>query len=145
MRNNSKDETIKRNYVQVYRHYIEEYEQVKHGLHPRWQRVGEFYAAHGIQRQTFLKYYGRWRNSGQDPTALLPLKRGPRWKTRRTPAEVEALVRECHALCVSGLAHAGFRYGYALKRCSNRIANWLRAANHSLTFRPPFSKLRMAR
>lgn len=92
MRNNSKDETIKRNYVQVYRHYIEEYEQVKHGLHPRWQRVGEFYAAHGIQRQTFLKYYGRWRNGGQDAAALLPLKRGPRWKTRRTPAEVEALV-----------------------------------------------------
>jgi len=53
--------------------------------------------------------------------------------------------RECHELCVSGLAHAGFRYGHALKRSSNMIANWLRAANHSRTFLPPFSKLRMAR
>jgi len=31
--------------------------------------------------------------------------------------------RECHELCVSGPAHAGFRYGHALKRSSNMIAN----------------------
>jgi LysR family nitrogen assimilation transcriptional regulator len=30
---------------------------------------------------------------------------------------------ECHELCVSGPAHAGFRYGHALKRSSNMIAN----------------------
>ena len=53
--------------------------------------------------------------------------------------------RECPELCVSGPAHAGFRYGHALKRSSNMIANWLRAANHSRTFLPSFSKLRMAR
>jgi type I restriction enzyme, S subunit len=33
------------------------------------------------------------------------------------------VARECHELCVSGLAHAGFRYGHALKRTSNMIAN----------------------
>ncbi|MHC0055839.1 reverse transcriptase domain-containing protein [Actibacterium sp. D379-3] len=32
-------------------------------------------------------------------------------------------IGECHELCVSGLAHAGFRYGHALKRSSNMIAN----------------------
>jgi len=53
--------------------------------------------------------------------------------------------RECHELCVSGPAHAGFRYGHALKRSSNIIANWLRAANHSRTFLPPFSKFLIAR
>ena len=53
--------------------------------------------------------------------------------------------RECPELCVSGLAHAGFRYRHALKRSSNMIANWFRAANHSRTFLPPFSKLRIAR
>ncbi len=31
--------------------------------------------------------------------------------------------RECHELCVSEVAHAGFRYGHALKRSSNMIAN----------------------
>ena len=29
---------------------------------------------------------------------------------------------ECHELCVSGLVHAGFRYGHALKRSSNIMA-----------------------
>ena len=53
--------------------------------------------------------------------------------------------RECHEVCVSGLAHAGFRYGHALNRSLNMIANWFRAANHSRTFLPPFSKLRIAR
>jgi hypothetical protein len=32
------------------------------------------------------------------------------------------LKRECHELCVSGLAHAGFRYSHALKRSSNITA-----------------------
>ena len=92
MRVNSRDETIKRNYAQIYQHYVAEYEQVKQGLHPSYRRVGEFYAALRIQRQTFLKYYGRYRNSGGDMAALAPQKRGPKWKTRRTPAEIEALV-----------------------------------------------------
>ena len=92
MRVNSRDETIKRNYVQLYQHYIAEYEQVKLGQHPRYRKVGEFYAALGIQRQTFLKYYGRYRNSGGELAALEPQKRGPKWRTRRTAAEIEALV-----------------------------------------------------
>jgi putative transposase len=58
---------------------------------------------------------------------------------------LEGFAWECHELCVSGLAHAGFRYGHALKRSSNMVANWFRAANHSLTFLPPFSKFRIAR
>jgi len=52
--------------------------------------------------------------------------------------------RECHELCVSDLAHA-VSDTQAAKRSPNIMANWLRAANHSLTFRPSFSKLRMAR
>jgi hypothetical protein len=54
-------------------------------------------------------------------------------------------IREYPELCVSCLAHTGFRYGHALKRSSNMIANWFLAANHSRTFLPPFSKLRIAR
>ena len=54
-------------------------------------------------------------------------------------------VREYPELCVSALTHAGFRYGHALKRSSNKIANWFLAANHSLTVRPLFSNFRMAR
>lgn len=54
------------------------------------------------------------------------------------------LKRECPELCVSGPVHA-VSDTQASKRSPNIMANWLRAANHSLTFRPSFSKLRMAR
>lgn len=92
MRVNSRDETIKRNYIQVYRHYISEYEQVKRKEHPLYKKVTEFYKAKQIQRQTFLKYYGRYRNSGGSEASLLPEKRGPKWKTRRTEKSIEELV-----------------------------------------------------
>ncbi|MFV1874455.1 helix-turn-helix domain-containing protein [Nioella sp.] len=52
--------------------------------------------------------------------------------------------RECPELCVSGPVPA-VSDTQASKRSPNIMANWLRAANHSLTFRPSFSKLRMAR
>lgn len=92
MRNNSRDETLKKNYIQKYQHLISEYELVKSGLHPNFKLVGEFYEAHGTCRQVFLKYYGRYKQSGEDVTSLLPAKRGPRYKSRRTDASIEALV-----------------------------------------------------
>ncbi len=52
--------------------------------------------------------------------------------------------RECPEFCVSVPVRGGFKYGHALKRSSNMIANWLQAANHSRTFLPPFSKFRIA-
>ena len=66
-------------------------------------------------------------------------------------AAVDAMTRregesygECPELCVSGPVHA-VSDTQASKRSPNIMANWLRAANHSRTFRPSFSKLRMAR
>ncbi|WP_295537005.1 hypothetical protein, partial [uncultured Thioclava sp.] len=44
-------------------------------------------------------------------------------------------VGECPELCVSVPAHAVWDT-QASKRSPNIMANWLRAANHSLTFRP---------
>lgn len=57
---------------------------------------------------------------------------------------VRQRTRECPEVCVSVLAH-GFSDTQAAKRPSNIMANWLRAANHSRTLRPSFSKLRIAR
>ena len=91
MRDNRKDGTIERNYQQKWRHLIGEYEQVKAGKHPHFRFVQDFYAAHGTNRQTFAKYYNRYRLSGED-TALLPRKRGPRWKSRRTLPYIEQQV-----------------------------------------------------
>ena len=94
MRINSKDETLKKNYIQKYVYLIEEYELVKKGGHPHFKRVGDFYKAHGTCPQTFLKYYGRYRQSGGDAAQLLPAKRGPKYKSRRTDSAIETMVLE---------------------------------------------------
>jgi len=88
MRINTQDETLKRNYIQKYQFLLGEYESVKAGTHPTYKKVGDFYLAHGTCRQTFLKYYGRYRESG-DLNSFIPEKRGPRYQTRRTPVEIE--------------------------------------------------------
>ena len=56
----------------------------------------------------------------------------------------QSLSWEYPRLCVWVLAHA-IKTGHLLNRSGYRIANWFRAATHSLTQRPFFSKLRMAR
>jgi len=89
---NSADSTLKKNYIQKYQFLIEEYEQVKSGTHPKLKKVGDFYKSHGTCRQIFLKYYSRYKQSGGNPGSLLPGKRGPKYKTRRPPEEIESLV-----------------------------------------------------
>ena len=89
---NTSDKTLKKNYIQKYQFLIKEYEQVKSGEHPRFNRVGDFYRAHGTCAQTFLKYYGRYKQSNGDLASLLPGKRGPKYQTRRPSEEIEALV-----------------------------------------------------
>ena len=99
MRCNSSDMTLEKNYLQKYRFLIREYEQVKAKMHPTYRRVMDFYEAHSIDRRTFIKYYNRYLQSGDDRD-LLPQKRGPRYKTRRTSRGIEqqvlALRREGH-------------------------------------------------
>jgi hypothetical protein len=91
MRRNTTDKTIERNYQQKWIFLIEEYLLTKSGKHPRFRFVSDFYKSHRISRQTFCKYYGRYRNSG-DLGLLLPQKRGPRWQARRPDASIEVAV-----------------------------------------------------
>ena len=89
-RNNTQDTTLERNYLQKWQFLIAEYEDVKAGRHAVFKRVGDFYNYHQTCSQTFRKYYNRYLQEGCNPQALLPQKRGPRWKSRRTPPEIEA-------------------------------------------------------
>jgi transposase InsO family protein len=98
MRDNSFDRTIERNYVQKWRFLIGEYEAVKAGRSAQFARVGDFYRHHGTCSQTFRKYYNRFLSGGGRDEDLLPQRRGPRWKTRRMPAELEAIVLQQRAL-----------------------------------------------
>ena len=94
MRNNTDDKTLKKNYIQTYIHLVKEYEQVKRKEHNRYKTVGEFYLAHNTCRQTFLKYYARYKQGGEDIMLMLPAVRGPKYKTRRIDPEIESLILE---------------------------------------------------
>ena len=93
MQINTKDLTLKRNYLQTYRFLIKDYELVKQGLHPSFKLAKEFYEFHHTDRRSFLKYYNRYKQSGNEED-LLPAKRGPKYSTRRPSLQDEALVLE---------------------------------------------------
>ena len=97
MRINTNDLTLKRNYLQTYRFLIKDYEMVKQGLHPSFKLAKEFYEFHHTDRRSFLKYYNRYKQSGNEQD-LLPAKRGPKYRTRRPSLEDEALVLEMRSL-----------------------------------------------
>ena len=82
MRLNTNDLTLARNYIQKYRFLISEYELVKQKKHPKFKFVKDFCEEHDTDRRSFLKYYNRFKQSGQE-IDLLPRKRGQKWKTRK--------------------------------------------------------------
>lgn len=93
MRNNNDDLTLKRGYLKTYRFLFDEYDQIKRGEHGVFSFVKDFYAAHATDPRSFLKYYHRFRASG-DERDILPAKRGPRYGTRRPDPEDEQQVLE---------------------------------------------------
>ena len=93
MRNNTEDKTIEKNLVQKYRFLIREYELIKEKKSSRYKFVGDFYKAHDTNRQTFLKYYHRFKTNWR-PEDLLPRKRWPKWHTRKPIKFIEEKVLE---------------------------------------------------
>jgi len=91
MRNNTQDLTLERNYIEKYRFLVKEYEQVKQKEHPEYKRAKEFYKAHDTCAKSFLKYYNRYKQSGKERD-LLPVKRGPKYKSRRPLPFIEQQV-----------------------------------------------------
>jgi len=90
---NTNDLTVERKYLDTYRFMIKEYEQVKSKTHPVYRYVEALYEAWGTNRKSFLKYYNRFKQSGK-ASALLPQKRGPKYKTRRPLKFIENKVIE---------------------------------------------------
>lgn len=70
---------------------------IKQKLHPEFTQVQHWCKARKIDKRNFLKYYNRYRQSCGDVTSLLPQKRGPRYKSRRTDLAIEKQVKELRA------------------------------------------------
>lgn len=71
MRRNTEDATLKRNYLQKWRFLIKEYDFTKTKKHHCFRFVSDFYKYQNTNRQTFLKYYNRFKQSGAE-NDLLP-------------------------------------------------------------------------
>lgn len=93
MRLNTQDMTLQRNYLEKYRFLIREYEQVKNKSHPLYKQAKDFYKANDTCAKSFLKYYNRYKQSGEN-IDLLPAKRGPKYKSRRPLPYIENKVIE---------------------------------------------------
>ena len=100
MRHHTHDKTLYRNYVRKWKFLIQEYELVKQKRHPTFRFAADFYRFHQTHRQTFLKYYHRFRQSGSEQ-ALVPQKRGPKWKSRRVYGYIEQQVLQQRQLGVN--------------------------------------------
>lgn len=93
MREYKNDFTVQRYYVSRFSHLIKEYELIKSKKHPTIRFLKYFYKAHNIRGKSFLKYYKRFKKSGNKED-LLPQKRGPKYKTRRPLPFIENKVIE---------------------------------------------------
>jgi transposase InsO family protein len=70
-----------------------EYEAIKNKTSKHFHTVGAFYSYHQFSRQNFLKIYNRYKQN-PDSSLLVPQKRGPKFRTRRTDISVENRVIE---------------------------------------------------
>lgn len=72
---------------------IEEYELIKSKKSKTFKYIKDFCEYHKFSHQNFMKIYHRYK---QNPTydSLVPQKRGPKYKTRRTDISIEERVLE---------------------------------------------------
>jgi hypothetical protein len=85
--------TIIKNYLDKYLFLVEEYELAKTKSSTQFKYLKDFYQTHKLNRKTFLKFYNRYKESN-NKQALLPQKRGPKYKTRRPLPLIEKNVIE---------------------------------------------------
>jgi transposase InsO family protein len=100
MRDTTNDRTLTINYIKRFKFLTKEYELVKKKEHPGFKFASSFYKFHNTNRQTFLKYYNRFRLSGNE-VDILPQRRGPKWKSRRPLPYIENKVVELRSLGIS--------------------------------------------
>ena len=92
MRDNSKDLTLERNYIQKWRFLIHEYQLVKAGKHPRFRlppRTSTPSTALAVRPSPSTT---TGSSSPPPTTPSSPRKRGPGWKSRRTLPYIEQKV-----------------------------------------------------
>lgn len=75
---------------------VQEYERVKAKQSAHFKRVQDLLAAYHVTKRDLYKYHARWVASGRKDDALMPQKRGPRFRTRRTPKPIERQIMKAY-------------------------------------------------
>jgi len=70
---------------------INEYEKVKNKTNTKFKTVKEFCFHYGFSHQNFMKVYHRYKANPVE-SMLVPQKRGPKYKSRRTDLSIEKRV-----------------------------------------------------
>lgn len=79
-RSEGQDKTMERRHIHQMLRYIDEYDLVKSGKHPEYEKAQEFYDGRGVCKQNFLKYYRRFIDSGRKIESLIPHRSGRKFK-----------------------------------------------------------------
>ena len=92
-RSGGQDATMERRHIQAMLRHIDEYELVKSKQHASFKTARQFYEAHGLCKQNFLKYYRRFVAEGRRMEALIPHRTGRKYKdaVQYTPEVIEAV------------------------------------------------------
>ena len=94
------NKTLERSFVSKHLHLVSVYESVKQKRHPTIHWLKDFYKIYNLRHQTFLKYYHRYKQTGEH-SSLLPQKRGAKWKSRRFIPFIENKVIELRLLGIN--------------------------------------------
>ena len=73
--------------------YIEEYRAIKNKTSNKFKTVKEFCEYHNFSHQNFMRILHRYE-ANPCAASLVPQKRGPRFKIRRTDIKIEEMVKE---------------------------------------------------
>jgi len=76
---------------------IEEYEAIKNKTSKNFRFVKDLCKHHKISHQNFMRIYHRYQ-ANPVPASLVPQRRGPKYKTRRTDLAIENIVIELRKL-----------------------------------------------
>lgn len=82
------DRSLERERIKRYKELTSEYEQIKDNKHPNFRFVKDWSQAKGICIKTFHKFYNRYKQ-GYYETSLLPIKRGPKYRSGKPYAFIE--------------------------------------------------------
>jgi len=76
---------------------LQEYEKITK-KHPNrhFKKVKDLVSAYHINKKDLRKYYIRWIESGKNIEAVIPQKRGPRYKSRRTLKSIERNIMKAY-------------------------------------------------